>query len=337
MARKTSAHLVPHRFPVQVRRWLHRQEADDLKEVVLHHVPDAPGLVVELPAALDAEALGHRDLHALHVVPVPDRLEEGIGEPEEEEVLHRLLPQVVVDPEDRGLGEHLVEHAVQLLRAPQIAPEGLLHHHPGSGGTARLAQRLDDRGEQGRRNGQVVGRGTRSVEHRLQLHEGLRVAVVPIHVAQLRHQPGERRLANSRAVRLHALPRTRLQLLERPPGLGHPDHRTVEVAVLDHRLERGKDLLVGQISGRSEEHQRVRAARPRTLPERVPGAHAAAGRISRRARRTAVRRPPPSSPTTSPGPCPCVGGHRARHAGATTSPSPFRSPRAAPRRRSRGT
>jgi len=72
--------------------------------VVLHHVPDAAGLVVELASTLDAEALGHRDLHALDVVPVPDRLEEGVSEPEDEKVLHRVLPQVVVDPEHSFLG-----------------------------------------------------------------------------------------------------------------------------------------------------------------------------------------------------------------------------------------
>src|SRR5512135_3744267 len=52
---------------------------------------------------------GHRDLHAAHVPPVPDRLEDAVGEPEDQEVLDRLLTQVVVDPGDRALREDRVQ------------------------------------------------------------------------------------------------------------------------------------------------------------------------------------------------------------------------------------
>ena len=65
-----------------------------------------------MPRPFDAEALGHRDLHVLDVVAVPDRLEERVGEAEVEDVLHRLLAEVVVDAEDALLGED----AVQRLR-----------------------------------------------------------------------------------------------------------------------------------------------------------------------------------------------------------------------------
>jgi hypothetical protein len=58
--------------------------------VVLDHVTDRACLLVEAAAPLDAEALRHRDLHALDVVAVPDRLDERVREAEEEEVLHRL-------------------------------------------------------------------------------------------------------------------------------------------------------------------------------------------------------------------------------------------------------
>ena len=57
--------------------------AQHLEQVVLHHVADRAGLVVERAAALHAEVLGHGDLHALDVVAVPERLEEGVGEAEE--------------------------------------------------------------------------------------------------------------------------------------------------------------------------------------------------------------------------------------------------------------
>ncbi len=51
--------------------------------------------------------------------------------------------------------------------------------------------------------------------------------------------------------------RPRLQLVEVPAGLGDADHRHVEMAALDHRLQRRKDLLVREVAGGAEEHQRV--------------------------------------------------------------------------------
>ena len=84
---------------------LHRQQRDDLQQVVLEHVADRPDALVEAAPPLDADRLGHRDLHAAHVVPVPDRLEQHVREPEHEEVLDRLLAEVVVDAEDALLGE----------------------------------------------------------------------------------------------------------------------------------------------------------------------------------------------------------------------------------------
>ena len=43
--------------------------------------------------------------YVVHVLAPPDRLEKRIGEAEDEEVLHGLLSQVVVDPEDLRLVE----------------------------------------------------------------------------------------------------------------------------------------------------------------------------------------------------------------------------------------
>ena len=85
------------------------QQAEDLQEVVLDDVPDRAGLVEEGAPVGDVELLGHRDLDAGHVLAPPDRLEERVGEPEVEQVLDRLLAQVVVDPEDRCLAEDPVD------------------------------------------------------------------------------------------------------------------------------------------------------------------------------------------------------------------------------------
>jgi hypothetical protein len=56
-------------------------------------------------ARADAEVLGGGDLDVVDVVAVPHRLEQEVGEAEREDVLHRLLAEVVVDAEDLRLAE----------------------------------------------------------------------------------------------------------------------------------------------------------------------------------------------------------------------------------------
>ena len=66
-------------------------------------------------------------------------------------------------------------------------------------------------------------------------------------------------------MRLHRMPPcfsmllagSRLQLFESPAALGDADDRNIEHAALHHGLQRRKDLLVGEIPGRAEEHERV--------------------------------------------------------------------------------
>ena len=44
--------------------------------------------------------LGGRNLHVIDVIPVPDRLEDSVGDPEDKNVLHRLFAQVMIDAKD---------------------------------------------------------------------------------------------------------------------------------------------------------------------------------------------------------------------------------------------
>ena len=46
--------------------------------MVLNDVANRASLFVKRAAALNSEVLGHRDLHALDMVAIPERLEEGI-------------------------------------------------------------------------------------------------------------------------------------------------------------------------------------------------------------------------------------------------------------------
>src|SRR5436309_8446457 len=88
---------VANRFAAVASGRFHGEEADDLQHMVLDDVADRSHFLVEAPASLDVERLGHGDLHVVDVVSVPDRLEERVRESEIEEILHRFLTEVMVD------------------------------------------------------------------------------------------------------------------------------------------------------------------------------------------------------------------------------------------------
>ena len=64
------------------------------------------------------------------VAPVPDRLEDAVAEPEDQQVPDRLLAQVVVDPVDLLLAEDLADLAVEPDGRLEVAPERLLDDDP---------------------------------------------------------------------------------------------------------------------------------------------------------------------------------------------------------------
>ena len=69
--------LVADGLAVDVGRRLHRDQAEQLQQVVLHHVAQRAGLVVVVAAVADAERLGDGDLHVVDPAGVPQRLEEA--------------------------------------------------------------------------------------------------------------------------------------------------------------------------------------------------------------------------------------------------------------------
>ena len=73
-----------------------------------HHVAVGAGLLVEADPLAEVERLRHVDLDVIDEIPIPDRLEQAIGEAKREDVLRRLLAEEVVDAEDLLFDEHLV-------------------------------------------------------------------------------------------------------------------------------------------------------------------------------------------------------------------------------------
>src|SRR4029450_12785322 len=72
--------FVADRFTIGSHRWLHRQVHQNLEQVILNHVADRAGLIVERPPALNSEVFCHGNLYALDLIAVPKRLQNCILE-----------------------------------------------------------------------------------------------------------------------------------------------------------------------------------------------------------------------------------------------------------------
>jgi hypothetical protein len=97
--------------------------------MILEDVPNGADFLVEAAASAYAERFGHRDLHAVDVLCVPDRLPKRIGEREVQEILYRLLAEEMIDAVDGRLGKRFVEGCVEGLRGREVRPEWFFHDH----------------------------------------------------------------------------------------------------------------------------------------------------------------------------------------------------------------
>src|SRR5262249_44954888 len=92
--------FVANRLTVVPDWRFHAEVAEHLEHMILDHVPHGSRPVVKCASPLNSEFLGHGDLHALDVITVPEGLHECVRKPEDQHVLNRTLPKVMVDPED---------------------------------------------------------------------------------------------------------------------------------------------------------------------------------------------------------------------------------------------
>ena len=89
----------------------------------------APGAVVIIAAAFQPDRLGDGDLDMVDVRAVPQRLEHQVGEAQREQVLHRLLAEIMVDAEDPLLGEGGGDRVVDLAAGGEVGAERLFERH----------------------------------------------------------------------------------------------------------------------------------------------------------------------------------------------------------------
>lgn len=150
-----------------------------MNKVVLHHIAQCSGSLVEAAALLDAQILHSRYLYVVDVVTVPKRLENTVGEAERQNILRGFLAQEVVDTVNLVLLEHRGIDTVQLARRVQIIAERLLHDDARMGTVqSRSLQVQRNHAVQRRRSGQVVQHAVRLLLARQLLKAGGQLAVI---------------------------------------------------------------------------------------------------------------------------------------------------------------
>ena len=246
--------------------------------MVLQDVAGGAGLLVEAGATADADVLGHRDLHGVDVVTVPDRLEQRVGEAQRQQVLDRLLAQVVVDAEDVPGGEDVVDQVVELLGRRQVVPERLLDDDPAP--AARLAvvghagalHLLEHGREGGRRDRQVERRvalrAVRAVELAQRVGERVEGVVVVEAARQELDRLGEPRPGRLAELGARALLRggagERLEVAVTPVAAREAEQHEArrQQTTVREVVHRRDELLLGQVAGHAEDHQHARVGHP---------------------------------------------------------------------------
>ncbi len=122
-------------------------------------------------------------------MPIPHGFEQGVGEPEHQQVLYRLLPKEVIDAKDRRLVVVPVQDLVQLAGRPRSRPKGFstttrppsAHSFTGQAGGHLV--------EQEGRNGEVRNRAAAVGNALAESTEGVGPVVVALDVAEPVEEP----------------------------------------------------------------------------------------------------------------------------------------------------
>ena len=251
--------------------------------MVLDDVADRSRLLVEAGPPLEPERLGHRDLHVVDELAVPDRLEDPVGEAQDEHVLHGFLAEVVVDAEDLLLVEVRANDLVQVAGALEVVAERLLDDQTRPApGPAPLPHLDDDRLDRVRGDGEVVdavaARPARLVELVEALDDDLLapfVGEVSSDVADpLREPLPDVRLQGVAAVLDHRLAHALAELLRGHLGARHADDGELlrqQVADCEGK-ERREELPLCQVARGAEDRERARlrrSQRAQAFEERV--------------------------------------------------------------------
>ena len=93
---------------------------------ILHNITNDAKLVEVAATAFGTERLFKGNLYIVDVVPVPGSAKELVTKSQDQDVLHHLLTQVVVDTEDLIFHPIRRKSLLELTRAAKILTERLL-------------------------------------------------------------------------------------------------------------------------------------------------------------------------------------------------------------------
>ena len=91
--------------------------------MVLDDIAEKSFFFEKVAARPDADVFCDGDLDVVDVAVVPERLEDGVGKAEDEEVLDRFFPEVVVDSVDLGFVEVFGDIFLECFRRSAVSPE----------------------------------------------------------------------------------------------------------------------------------------------------------------------------------------------------------------------
>ena len=229
-----------------------------LHEMVLHHVAHMPGLVVVAGAALQADGLGHGDLDMVDVAARPGALEQRVGEAQDEQVLHRLLAEVMVDPVGAALRQDARDRVVDLARRGEIAPQRLFEDDArGRGQDPGLGEVLADRDEEVRRGREIEGADAVGIAQRLlQRAIGLGLDRVEQHHGEAAQESfdlfGSKPLIGKSAGDLRSAAPSMSSLLRTMARMRLSARQHPFLVAL---RQRRKELAQGEIAARPEDHK----------------------------------------------------------------------------------
>jgi len=222
-----------------------------------------PGCVVETATVTHAELLGHRNLHVVDVIAVPDRLEQAVGEAQHQDVLDRFLSKIMIDAVDLMLVKNLEELAIELLCGSEIGAEWLLDDHTAPAAVALAGEPgfpepPGDRLEGRRRRGQVEQAITGAIAFLFDARKFLTQSVIgfgvlgsAFEVGNAAEQlPHNRRIAVARPKLVQRLFQTVAENFCRELRAPYPDDRkrVRQQPPGGEIVQRGHEQSVGQIS-----------------------------------------------------------------------------------------
>ena len=225
--------------------------------MVLHDVAQRADWVVEVAAVLHTEVLGHRDLHGLDAVAIPQRFDDRIREPDVADVHRRLFAQEVVDAVDLPLLQVSTQLVVERLGRRKIMSERLFHHDPGVLGEAGAGEAVHDPAEQRGRDLQIEHRVAASTDGCGDLLIGPRIGEIAGHHGQPSCEPGEDVVVHRFAGGLDGGPGMLAQGVGGPVVESDADDRAIEQTAPLQAVQRPERHLPGQVPGDAEDHQNI--------------------------------------------------------------------------------